>query len=90
MEDAALPPWATPVVVGVSHRTAPVELRERLAFDPEEIAVALGRLIGSEGVSEALILSTCNRVEVSAIGAARIEREPVGPVGDLTRCWTDP
>jgi glutamyl-tRNA reductase len=53
------------VLVGVNHRTAPVQLREKLAYRPEEIPAALGRM-RAQGVKEALILSTCNRVEWTA------------------------
>jgi glutamyl-tRNA reductase len=53
------------VLVGVNHRTAPVQLREKLAYRPEEIPAALGQM-RAQGVKEALILSTCNRVEWTA------------------------
>ena len=52
------------LVTGVSHKTAPVEVRERLAFREETLAAALEELRSQPGVSEALILSTCNRVEI--------------------------
>jgi len=52
------------LVTGVSHKTAPVEVRERLAFREETLAAALADLKSRDGVSEALILSTCNRVEI--------------------------
>jgi glutamyl-tRNA reductase len=52
-------------LVGINHRTAPVELRERLAFRTEEIPGALELLHQHTGQPEALILSTCNRVEVT-------------------------
>jgi glutamyl-tRNA reductase len=52
-------------LAGINHRTAPVELREKLAFRNEEIPQALER-IHRHGAREALILSTCNRVEVTA------------------------
>jgi glutamyl-tRNA reductase len=52
------------VVVGVSHRTAPLEVRESLAFPKERLRDALGRLRSEAGLAEAMILSTCNRVEV--------------------------
>ncbi|HLJ96254.1 MAG TPA: glutamyl-tRNA reductase [Gemmataceae bacterium] len=51
------------VMVGCSHRTAPVELRERLAFDPERLPRALDGLAVRYGC-EAVIVSTCNRVEL--------------------------
>src|SRR5215472_18053758 len=50
---------------GVSHKTAPVEVRERLAFQPEALPAALQDLKSSDGVAEAMILSTCNRVEIT-------------------------
>jgi glutamyl-tRNA reductase len=53
------------LVTGVSHKTAPVEVRERLAFREETLADALADLKSREGVSEAVILSTCNRVEIT-------------------------
>jgi glutamyl-tRNA reductase len=51
-------------VVGVSWRTASVAVRERVAFRDEEIPRALGDLLGSPDIDEAVILSTCNRVEI--------------------------
>jgi glutamyl-tRNA reductase len=53
-------------LVGLSHKTAPVEVRERLAFDNDALRLALKSLVGRRDVSEAMILSTCNRVEVVA------------------------
>jgi glutamyl-tRNA reductase len=53
------------VVAGINHRTAPVELRERLAFRAKEIPAALLHM-QAHGAKEALILSTCNRVEMTA------------------------
>ncbi|HWM85257.1 MAG TPA: hypothetical protein VNO33_05450, partial [Kofleriaceae bacterium] len=51
-------------VVGVSWRTSPVAVRERLAFRDEEVPPALSDLLGSPDIDEAVILSTCNRVEI--------------------------
>ena len=53
------------LITGVSHKTAPVEVRERLAFREESLPAALADLKAREGVSEAVILSTCNRVEIT-------------------------
>ena len=50
------------VLVGMSHRTAPVELRERLAFDADSTLQGLEELSRRTGCEEAVILSTCNRV----------------------------
>ena len=50
--------------LGINHHTAPLAVRERLAFDPERLPGALGELIRAEPVREAAILSTCNRTEI--------------------------
>jgi glutamyl-tRNA reductase len=55
------------VVIGLSHRSSPVELRERFAFADEKIPDALAALRESGIASEATILSTCNRVEIYAV-----------------------
>jgi glutamyl-tRNA reductase len=52
------------LVTGLNHNTAPVELRERLAFAKETLPDATRALLGEPGVKEAMILSTCNRVEL--------------------------
>ena len=68
------------IVVGLSHRTAPVEVRERLAFPPNLIEKPLRELVSLEDISEGLIVSTCNRVEIYATtrdiggGLARVKR----------------
>ncbi|HEY2930567.1 MAG TPA: glutamyl-tRNA reductase [Acidobacteriota bacterium] len=54
------------ILVGTNHRMAPVEVRERLAFNSDKMDSALRDLVGLGGVSEAVILSTCNRVEIIA------------------------
>jgi glutamyl-tRNA reductase len=54
------------VVVGVSHRTAPVAVRESLAFARDVLRDALHRARAEAGAIEAMILSTCNRVELYA------------------------
>jgi glutamyl-tRNA reductase len=53
------------LITGVSHKTAPVEVRECLAFREETLPTALADLKSRAGVIEAVILSTCNRVEVT-------------------------
>jgi glutamyl-tRNA reductase len=55
------------IVVGLNHRTASVELRERLAVPDSRLPQALVKLKGGSGIDEALILSTCNRVELYAV-----------------------
>lgn len=53
------------LLTGVSHKTAPVEVRESLAFSEERLPGALQDLRSRPGVTEAVILSTCNRVEIT-------------------------
>jgi glutamyl-tRNA reductase len=68
------------IVVGLSHKTAAVEIREKVAFSPNKIEKPLGELIRLEGIIEGVIVSTCNRVEIYATtrdiagGIARIKR----------------
>jgi glutamyl-tRNA reductase len=52
------------LLTGLNHKTAPVELRERLAIAPEDLAAETQALLSHPGIREGLILSTCNRVEV--------------------------
>lgn len=54
------------LITGLNHRTAPVEVRERLAFPEGVLPEALDDLKQRPGLMEGLILSTCNRVEVAA------------------------
>lgn len=54
------------LALGVSYRRAPVELLERLAFSDADLAKAYHHLRGLDDVREAVVLSTCNRVEVYA------------------------
>ncbi|HOC56494.1 MAG TPA: glutamyl-tRNA reductase [Verrucomicrobiota bacterium] len=54
------------VVIGLSHHSAPVAVRERFAFDEAGLPSALESLRGSGAADEAVILSTCNRVEIYA------------------------
>lgn len=51
-------------VVGLSHHTAPVDVRERLVFSPTQAEKALIHITASDAVGEAVILSTCNRTEL--------------------------
>ncbi len=54
------------VVVGLSHKTAPIEVREKLNFPENTLPDSLRKLMGYEGIRESLIVSTCNRVEIYA------------------------
>jgi glutamyl-tRNA reductase len=55
------------VVVGINHRTAPVEVRERVVFEPTRIPDALQQLRGLPDVRESVIVSTCNRTELYCV-----------------------
>jgi len=61
--------------IGLSHRTAPVERRELFALAQEAIPGALTRLRARAGITEAVWLSTCNRVELYAVADAAAEAE---------------
>lgn len=73
------------VVVGLSHRTAPVEIRERLAFAEPAIPPALARLRSDGLAQEAVIVSTCNRVEVYAV----TEQEPAAATAAIRQFLFD-
>jgi glutamyl-tRNA reductase len=66
------------VLIGLSHKTAPIEMREQLAFNQARLPEALAALVDQETVDEGLIVSTCNRVELLASA-------PAGPDRGLTR-----
>lgn len=77
------------ITLGLSHHSAPVEARERLAFTDAELPAALLRLRALSGVDEAAILSTCNRTEILTVAAPEFapvlidwwRRELSAPVG---------
>ncbi len=56
------------VVVGLSHRTAPIAVREKLALVDDDVAELVGQLVARPEVSEAFAVSTCNRVELVVAG----------------------
>src|SRR5258706_10017413 len=56
------------VVVGISWRTAPVAIREKLAFREDELTAALGAITQQLPVGAAVLISTGNRVEIYAVG----------------------
>jgi glutamyl-tRNA reductase len=57
-------------ILGLNHKTAPVALREKIAFSEDRLVAALRALRQERGVAEAVILSTCNRTEVYWAGSA--------------------
>jgi glutamyl-tRNA reductase len=54
------------LVVGLNHKTAPIEIRECLAFPKDKMEEALSKIQSLPSLKENIILSTCNRVEVYA------------------------
>jgi glutamyl-tRNA reductase len=77
------------VAIGLNHQTAPVELRERVAFADERLKAALAQLRALPGVREVALLSTCNRTELYAVaddeGRALVNwlaTHPEDPAGD--------
>ena len=59
------------VLIGVNHRTAPISLRERIAISRDELPDATRALAAQPGVTECMIVSTCNRVEMVAAVESR-------------------
>jgi glutamyl-tRNA reductase len=57
-------------ILGINHKTAPVALREKVAFNEDRLVAALRTLRQETGVTEVVILSTCNRTEVYWAGSA--------------------
>ena len=55
------------LVLGISHKTAPVEIRELFSFSKESLGLAVARLNDKPYVEECVILSTCNRIEIYAV-----------------------
>jgi glutamyl-tRNA reductase len=68
------------IVIGLSHKSAPVEIREKVAFSPNLIEKPLHDLIALDDIVEGVIVSTCNRVEIYATtrniagGISRVKR----------------
>ena len=71
------------VLVGINHKTAPVEIRELLAFSEAACAAGLRTLVDGEIVREGLIVSTCNRVEVLAATATEGVAEGCQRIGEF-------
>ena len=63
------------LLTGLNHRTAPVEVRERLAFEERSLPEALDNLKQRPGLLEGMILSTCNRVEVAVTADEQTDAE---------------
>ncbi len=63
-------------LIGISHKTAPLQIREKFAFSRKQLREALSKLLENESIDEAVILSTCNRTEIYAC----INGMELGPV----------
>lgn len=72
------------VIVGLSHKTAPVEIREKLAFAPAAMERPLRKLLELPPIAEGLIVSTCNRVELCAAS-----KEPEAAMAAMRRFLAD-
>ena len=67
------------IVAGISYRTAPIEVRERLAHQPHELAHELDRLREATGARELVLLSTCNRIECYVLEGDRVSDGDAAP-----------
>jgi glutamyl-tRNA reductase len=63
------------LTLGVSHHTAPVELRERVSLSDAQAKEFLSALLTHDAVTEAVVISTCNRTEVHLVGTDPVEAE---------------
>lgn len=76
------------ILAGISHRTAPVEVRERMNIQESRLPAVVGDLVHRKGILEGLILSTCNRVEVISSAEDGVDGESIirGFLADIHRC----
>ncbi len=78
------------VVIGLSHKTAPIEIREKLAVPQEQVSSLLTKLLEDEDIQEGMLVSTCNRVEAYLVAkhpqraaeAARKLFSEIGKIGE--------
>lgn len=76
------------VVIGLNHRSVPLDLLERMTVDDERLPKALHDVVSHDNVSEAVVLSTCNRTEIYVVaekfhgvcGRAQLPRRDGVPV----------
>ena len=83
------------LLTGLNHRSAPVEVRERLAFEEKTLPEALDRLKRRPGLIEGMILSTCNRVEVAVTADEEADAEAsvetfLAEARSVERAWVSP
>ncbi|MBR4152488.1 MAG: glutamyl-tRNA reductase [Selenomonadaceae bacterium] len=70
-------------VLGLNHRTAPIEIREKFSISKEALKCGLENLDGYDGLNETVILSTCNRTEIYAVTAEDCEASVYQFLNDL-------
>lgn len=75
------------ITLGLNHKTAPVSIRERLAFSPDSLARAVKSLSALQHIKEAAILSTCNRTELYCSIEAKVDGEFTQQVIDQVVEW---
>ena len=73
------------ITLGLNHKTTPLQLRERLAFTPQNLREALNSLIKVNGVTEAAIVSTCNRTELYCVLHTNNPTDQASHTGDDQR-----
>ena len=71
-------------LLGVSHRTAPIELRERLDFSSRDVGAAVEALASRSSAAESVVLSTCNRSEIYVASG-----DPTKARGEVVQFLTD-
>jgi glutamyl-tRNA reductase len=64
-------------LLGINHRTAPVEVREKMNIPADQLVEAVADLVHREGIREVMILSTCNRVEVTTSAEDEVDAESI-------------
>jgi glutamyl-tRNA reductase len=79
-------------LLGINHRTAPVEVREKMNIPAAELTEAVADLVHREGIREGMILSTCNRVEVTTSAEDEVDAESIirGFLADHHHCNLEP
>ncbi len=76
-------------VFGVNHKTAPIELRERIAISRDDLASVTRSLASVPGIAECMIVSTCNRVELITALVPTADHQDNNPSPDLTAFLRD-
>ncbi len=69
------------LAIGINHRTAPIDLREKIAFAPDNVGEALLQVVSATSAKEVAILSTCNRTELYCVGEQGVGDELITWLG---------